>query len=443
MWVPLALLVLEALLVPRRSAASRGEQPPAVPSPMQTVVTSENFRTILHWQYPPMRETPHFIVEIKPYNPGRYEIVSTCVNISSHSCDLSREIDGLLESQWFRVKALVGSQQSEYVETDEFILRKHGKIGPPKLSLSRDGNKIAVDIYHPAFPSVELHPWMENIYSDLTYLVTFRDSENKSKQVFHEDNCTIHKCSINISVPAEGSTYCVSAKGTLEYYVMVGAPSEESCVHVPLKQTMSTEDTFILCGVILGLSLILTVSLICGCKKLRKNNIKLPKSLVSVIRNLNTDTIVDSRSEARYTSVISLMSGQSALPVNGEVTLLEVEPEDETVSPDSSREGASSVPPPESPAKAEEVFVQEGTEEVSSDDGQNHKVKESYVISDSGQMDTSSNSSGAEVSATEIQQTVIPSSCPKFSGYDKPHVPLDMLIDVGEEQPVNGYRLTD
>ncbi|NWX11381.1 INGR1 protein, partial [Caloenas nicobarica] len=120
-----------------------------VPSPMQTVVTSENFRTILHWQYPPMRETPHFIVEIKPYNPGRYEIVSTCVNISSHSCDLSREIDGLLESQWFRVKALVGSQQSEYVETDEFILRKHGKIGPPKLSLSRDGNKIAVDIYHP------------------------------------------------------------------------------------------------------------------------------------------------------------------------------------------------------------------------------------------------------------------------------------------------------
>lgn len=162
-----------------------------------------------------------------------------------------------------------------------------------------------------------------------------------------------------------------------------------------------------------------------------------------MIRNLNTDTIVDSRSEARYTSVISFMSGQSALPLNGEVTSLEVEPEDETVSPDSSREGASSVPPPESPAKTEEVFVQEGTEEIPSDDEHNHKVKETYVISDSGQMDTFSNSSGADVSATEIHQTVIPSSCPKFSGYDKPHVPLDMLVDVGEEQPVKGYRLTD
>ncbi|XP_071662599.1 interferon gamma receptor 1 isoform X2 [Patagioenas fasciata] len=410
---------------------------------MQTVVTSENFKTVLHWQYPSMSETPHFIVEIKPYNPGRYEIVSTCVNISTHSCDLSREIDKPLESHWFRVKAVVGSQQSEYVETDEFILRKHGKIGPPKLSLSREGNKIVVNIYHPAFPSVELLPWITEIYSDLTYSVTFRDSENKSKQEFREVTCTMYKCNLSISVPTEGSTYCVSAKGTLEDYVMFGAPSEDTCIHVPLKQTQSTTDIFVLCGVILGVIIILIVSLIYGCKNLRKNNIKLPKSLVTVIRNLNTDTIVDSRSEARYTSVISFMSGQSALPLNGEVTSLEVEPEDETLSPDSSCEAASSVPPPESPAKTEEVFVQEGTEEIPSDDEQNHKVKETYVISDSGQMDTSSNSSGVDVSATEIHQTIIPSSCPKFSGYDKPHVPLDMLIDVGEEQPVNGYRLTD
>ncbi|NXW85448.1 INGR1 protein, partial [Alopecoenas beccarii] len=121
-----------------------------VPSPMQTVVISKNFKTILYWQYPSTSETPHFIVEIKPYNSGHYEVVSTCVNISARSCDLSREIEEPIESHWFRVKAVVGSQQSEYVETDEFILRKHGKIGPPKLNLSRDGNKIAVDIYHPA-----------------------------------------------------------------------------------------------------------------------------------------------------------------------------------------------------------------------------------------------------------------------------------------------------
>lgn len=181
----------------------------------------------------------------------------------------------------------------------------------------------------------------------------------------------------------------------------------------------------------------------CGCKQLRKKNIKLPKSLVTVIRNLNTDSILESKSEAKYVSVISFTPGQSELPLNDEVTLLEVEAKEETLHPENSSEGASSIPPPEAPAKAEEVSVQESTEEVSSDDEQNCKVKESYFISNSGQMDICSNSSGPEVSATEIQQTVIPSSCLKFSGYDKPHVPLDMLIDVGEEQPVIAYRPTD
>ncbi|NXD78301.1 INGR1 protein, partial [Halcyon senegalensis] len=121
-----------------------------VPVPTQIVITSENFNTVLHWQYPPMSETPHFIVEIQPYKLGHYKIVSTCVNISAHFCDLSKEICGPFGSHWIRVKAVTGSGQSEYVATNEFILRKHGNVGPPKLSLSRHGDKIMVDIYHPA-----------------------------------------------------------------------------------------------------------------------------------------------------------------------------------------------------------------------------------------------------------------------------------------------------
>ncbi|KAM6126833.1 interferon gamma receptor 1 [Pterocles gutturalis] len=448
MRVQLAFLALAALLVLRRGKASRSELLPAVPSPMQIGVTSENFKTVLHWQYPPMSETPHFVVEIKPYNVGYYKIVPTCVNISAHFCDLSREIRDVFASHWLRVKAVVGSQQSECVETNEFILQKHGKIGPPKLNLSRSGDEIVVDIEHPAFPSVELLPWIRDIYSDLMYWVTFWDSKNQSKVAFTEDSCTIHKCSLNIPVPAEGSTYCVSAKGSFYGELIVSAPSEESCIHVPLKQTLSkkilklcTQDIIILCGVILSLSLILSVC--CGCKKLRKKNIKLPKSLVSVIRNLNTDSLLESRSEARYISVISCMPGQSALPVNYEVTSLVVEPKEETVGPENSSEGASSVPPLEAAAKAEEGSVQESTEEVSSDDEQNPKVKENYFISDTSQMDICSNSSGPEVSAMEIQQTVVPSSFPKYSDYDRPHVPLEMLIDVGEEQPVIAYRVTD
>ncbi|NWV91743.1 INGR1 protein, partial [Machaerirhynchus nigripectus] len=249
-------------------------------------------------------------------------------------------------------------------------------------------------------------------------------------------------CSLKIPVPNESFTYCVSAKGTFED-LMVGTPSEESCFPVPLKQTLSAHFIIILCVVFGTLTLILTVY--CGCKKLRKNNIKLPKSLVSVMRNLNTGALLGPKSEGKYISVISLPSGHSELPVNGEVTLLEIEPEEETISPVNSCDRESPVPSPEAPAKVEEVPVQESTKEVSVDaDEQNCKVKENYFISDSSQMDICSKSSGEEISTTETQQAVIPSSCFKFSGYDKPHVPLDVLmIDVGEEQPVNAYRPTE
>ncbi|KFU92705.1 Interferon gamma receptor 1, partial [Chaetura pelagica] len=120
-----------------------------VPPPEKVAVTSENFKTVLHWQYPPMSETPRFTVEIKPYIAGTYKIVSTCVNITYRFCDLSGEIQDPFDSHWLHVKAVIGSQQSEYVESNEFILQRHGKIGPPKLNLSRHGDKIMVDIYHP------------------------------------------------------------------------------------------------------------------------------------------------------------------------------------------------------------------------------------------------------------------------------------------------------
>ncbi|NWV59142.1 INGR1 protein, partial [Malurus elegans] len=256
-------------------------------------------------------------------------------------------------------------------------------------------------------------------------------------------NCTMHKCSLKIPVPDEVSTYCISAKGIFDELI-VGTPSEESCTSIPLKQTLSTHSIIILCVVIGSLTVIPTVY--CGCKKLRKKNIMLPKSLASVMRNLNSGALLGPKSEGKYISVISFPSDHSVLPVNGEVTLLEIDPQEETVTHEqNSSEGESSVLSSEAGAKVEEVPVQESTEELSYDaDGQNGETKESYFSSDSNQMDTCSKSSGAEISTTETQQIVTPSSCFIVSGYDKPHVPLDMLmLDVGEEQPVNAYRPTE
>lgn len=50
-----------------------------------------------------------------------------------------------------------------------------GKIGPPKLSISRHGDEILLDIHHPVFPL----SCIEDFYSGLAYLVTVWNSKNE------------------------------------------------------------------------------------------------------------------------------------------------------------------------------------------------------------------------------------------------------------------------
>lgn len=54
----------------------------------------------------------------------------------------------------------------------------------------------------------------------------------------YEDNCTMHKCSLKIAITAESSIYCVSARGIFDG-LMIGTPSEESCIPVSLQQSLS------------------------------------------------------------------------------------------------------------------------------------------------------------------------------------------------------------
>ncbi|NXA54543.1 INGR1 protein, partial [Nothocercus julius] len=257
---------------------------------------------------------------------------------------------------------------------------------------------------------------------------------------FFTDDCNLKKCSLDIPVPSKGSIYCISARGSFYDDLILGAPSEESCIPVPLEQTLSSKNVVIVVGVILIFGLFL--SMFYGYKKLRKKNIKLPKSLVSVIRNLNTNRFLEPKPETKCNSVVSLMPDEPALPAD-EVHPLKVEQKEGITNLENSSEGASSILLPEVQGNSGEVSIQESTGEASSDDEQNHKGRESYFPSDNNQTEICSNCSEAEVPTTEIQQTGLPSCMLNFSGYDKPHVPLDMLIDVGEERPVVAYRPTE
>ncbi|XP_032625902.1 interferon gamma receptor 1 [Chelonoidis abingdonii] len=429
-----ALLCLLSVLLPR-SAASSGEFPETVPLPTNVVIESLNFKTILRWDYMRMPEPPHFIVEIQPYELGKYKPVSICMNTTKHYCDLSKEIEDLTQSHWARVKAFIGLEESEYVETKEFVLRRDGKIGPPTLNVSIERDQIRVEIR----PLRAVRK-----YKDFTYKVFLWSGEELIEE--HEAGpCKKHLCSIDIPFFNTGSTYCVSARGHSSFVSDRGfSQSNKICIHVPLEQPLDLKNIMIGVAVFVGLGLILAMYYL--CKQLKKRKIELPKSLVTVIRNLNSRNVLETKPEAKYISVITSSSPKPAFSVSDEVNLIDQVDqvkETGTPNPEDCSEETDTVSSQEISNKTEEMSIHESIAEMTPDDEESPRVKENYFHSNSSQTELNCIPSDPEPSNTEVQESLIPKSCNMISGYDKPHVLMDLLIDVGEEESVIAYRHTD
>ncbi|KAM9154504.1 interferon gamma receptor 1 isoform 1-T1 [Pangshura tecta] len=429
-----ALLCLLPMLLPR-SAASSGEPPETVPLPTNVVIESLNFKTVLRWDYMRMPEPPHFIVEIQPYELGKYKPVSTCMNTTKHHCDLSKEIEDPIQSYWARVKAFIGLEESEYVETKEFVLRRDGKIGPPTLNVSIEEDQIRVEIRPPR---------AVRKYKDFTYKVFLWSNEELIEE--HEAGpCKKHSCSIDIPFVSTVSSYCVSARGRSSIVSDRGfSQSNKSCINVPLKQPLDLKNIIIGVAVFVGLGLILAMYYL--YKQLKERKIELPKSLVAVIRNLNSRNVLEPKPEAKYISVITSSSPKPMFSASDEVNLIDqVDQVKEigTPNPEDCSEETDTVSSQEISNKTEEISIHESIAEMTPDDDESPRVKENYFHSNTSQTELNCIPSDPEPSSTEVQESLILKSCNKISGYDKPHVPMDLLIDVGEEESVIAYRHTD
>uniref|UniRef100_A0A452IW37 Interferon/interleukin receptor domain-containing protein n=1 Tax=Gopherus agassizii TaxID=38772 RepID=A0A452IW37_9SAUR len=345
---------------------------------------------------------------------GKYKPVSICMNTTKHYCDLSKEIEDPIQSHWARVKAFIGLEESEYVETKEFVLRRDGKIGPPTLNVSIERDQIRVEI-HP--------PRAVRKYKDFTYKVFLWSSEELIEE--HEAGpCKKHLCSIEIPFFSTGSTYCVSARGRSSIVSDRGfSQSNKSCIRVPLEQPLGkviykklihiSED---LTGIVLTLS--------------SSRMYLLFTFKVTVIRNLNSRNVLETKPEAKYISVITSSSPKPMFSVR-------------TPNPEDCSEETDTVSSQEISNKTEEMSVHESIAEMTPDDEESPRVKENYFHSSSSQTELNCIPSNPEPSNTEVQESLILKSCNKISGYDKPHVPMDLLIDVGEEESVIAYRHTD
>ncbi|XP_057594897.1 interferon gamma receptor 1 isoform X2 [Hippopotamus amphibius kiboko] len=409
-----------------------------------------------------MPQSPVFTVQVMTYSDGQW--IDAC-NTSHHSCNIFSIIDDPSIPLWARVKARVGQEESVYAQSREFILCREGKIGPPKLGIRKKEDQIIVDIFHPSITvngnEAEAIYDDENACYTFTYNVFVRinGSETTDKMyIKKEDDCNETQCFLSIRVSSLNSEYCVSAEGVSEMWAVTTEKSEELCINV-FDDNNTKDPVWIPIVAALVLFLVLAMVVVCCLVKkmypFKRENIMLPKSLLSVVKSASSET----KPESKCISPI---------------TYQPIAFENEQLSPGT----ISSVHTEDNPGKAEHgedlssatevVTIEENISDLASGSPLTPVKAENSIHASSNQSETcsvtlnayhsrsgsdsglvSDNCSDSEVPASnktemkkEGQETITLRNTTTSFGYDKPHLLVDLLVEEGGKESLIGYRLT-
>ncbi|KFO32231.1 interferon gamma receptor 1 [Fukomys damarensis] len=455
----MAVLVLLILLVQSGSKAEMSTvepEPSSVPVPTNVRIQSYNLNPVLYWDYQSMPQTPVFTVEVKSY--GRKMWINACNNTSDHHCNILNVDDPDLPI-WAKVKARIGQRESAYVESKDFVICKEGKIGPPKLTVTQEEDHIIIDVIDPV---VHLNGEGQEAMYDACYTLIYKVyvRENTSETIMYElgrDDYLYTPCQLKIPVPSLNSEYCVSAEGFLEDSNIITERSKEVCITI---HSRSIKDyTYI--PMIVGSLFILVILVFAYCyfKKnpCKKKNIMLPKSLLSVVKSATSE----SKPESKY---VSFISSYQPITVENETGVCGEAVSSETVLGPRSKggegkEGYSG----ELSTKIEALTPSESSSDLALTENSVHSnsnqsepcsvVVSSYHSrdgSDSGLVGSGSFISDSEIPpsnkveiTTEGPEPAVRRSAPTSSGYDKPHMLVDVLVgDGGSKETLLGYRST-
>ncbi|OCT78004.1 interferon gamma receptor 1 [Xenopus laevis] len=386
--------------------------------PYNLLFKSYNMNTTLFWDYNITSPTPHFQVQIKDYKEGgNWNVVRSCKKILQNYCDLSKKFDDPDIFYKARVKAFVGTKESDYCIANDFSLRIHGKIGPPTLNASVENTDIIVDIWHPVTPLKQGNDFKTifHFYDDFNYAVFYNNQTLVSDSQCDEFGCTAYLKNI-----MKDKTYCISAQGKSVSWVVDGEKSHEICLYVENKNFMTQN---IVIGIIVTSCCVL-LSLVIGITLLLKSNVKIPPSLTSfagIVRgSMNT------QQETRC----------DPLSINPEGTNTDLEAVFEAESPVNPLLDTSDTRQTDEPGYRTS-FTGTGNNQIS-DNGQEPRgtsdydarsIEElkgsSYFHTDSGNDETPLDSETINMTEnTPLSEARCPNNS---SGYDKPHAPLDML----------------
>ncbi|XP_075059245.1 interferon gamma receptor 1 [Mixophyes fleayi] len=416
-----AILLLSITLTAHSDSEKPGPaiRPPRVDTPFNLRIKSYNFNTTLYWDYNLTSVTPYFRVEYLYYTSGDWTIVESCRNISRLYCDLSEQITDPSYYYNVRVKAYVGSKASKY-RNMEFSLITEGIIGPPTLNITVEEKMIVVDISHPNVPFVNGKTTVADYFDDLKYIIYYGNDTEET------DNCDEIGCTANILASNLKDIYCISARGKSDRSPMTIEKSKEICTEIGAKNYISNPVIITIITIPL-VTLLLAVLATCIFKNKTKAKAKVPESLSAVVRSM-TPRIMSLEQRAKYDQVC-------ISPVESPEEKIKVEEEslDTNVAPQSgSRE---SIDPGYQSSLTEA--------EQKSDDGEDGRAEEescsnSYFHTNSSNNDDNNDSSITPESETFESNTKqeppkdikpLTNSC----GYDKPHCPLDFLIEMSRE----------
>ncbi|XP_045699492.1 interferon gamma receptor 1 [Phyllostomus hastatus] len=463
----LLLLVLITQVVSPAETSAVGPKPSSVPVPTNVTIEAYNLNAFVHWDYPVMRQTPVFIVEVKTYGQGAW---SAACSTSDHQCDIFHLIDDPISSAWARVKARVGQEESAFAESKEFILCRQWKVGPPKLNIRKKEDQITIDIFHP-LASVHAQD-LEEMYDGggrcdiFTYNVYVK--VNGTLLTLKEDDCNVTWCHLTVPVSSLTPEYCISAEGIsdMELWPLKTEKSEELCSPIIDHKSIKNSVWIPIVAAVLIFLVLTLVVVCCNIKKrnpFKRKSIMLPKSLVSVVKIASSET----KAESRYVSPITY---EPIVPENEKV-VSEEQWSPATISSTQTEDDPGKVEPKDLSSETEVVITEEHTSDVAPgspltpvrkadsahSSGSNQSEPCSITLnayhsrsgSDSGVVESISFLSDSEsppdnkteVNTGESEPIMLRNTITSF-GYDKPHVLVDLPVDEGGKESLIGYRVT-
>lgn len=444
-----------------------------VSTPTNVEITSYNLNPQVSWNYQRTSQTPTFTVELKDYKEGKWNEV--CTNISNLFCNIFDHVKRPLSYYWARVKATIGQKESSYVESKLFFMYQHGKIGPPKLKVQEKNRQLIIDIDHPLTvvegeekgPVCFYHHDDDDDCSILTYKVYLKINGSKITEE-EAQSCSETQCQLIIPAISFNSEYCVSAEGfceNCEIWQITCEKSEEQCIATSPNPNREEDSSLpmliIFVCIALVICIILITYLVWKRKVFQRKDFKLPKSLVSVVRNFNSRNILEVNSESKCISVVE--TSYLAIPGSEEKSIDHLTPTS-CINSEGNREKSEHFQ--EISSITEEMTVEENITEMTSDSHQSTMMKENYFHSNSSQAESGSlisnsclprdDSENRHVEScdfisdpeptqsdseprADIQDNITLRKVTSF-GYDKPHVLVDMLIDANDKESLIGYR---